>query len=125
MEHATLFTLGFERSRWLAARIATSAGNVANADTPGYRTREVASFEAAMNGIRVEIGRTHRSHIAPEHAPSHRYGSLPRAGTEKHSGNNVSLEAEMASLGEARSQQSALTGVLGAFHRMLLAGSRG
>ena len=73
---------------------------------------------------RVPIHRV--GHIEPEVGSSRGYDFVMRQSTEtKYSGNTVSLEVEMASLGDARSQQSLTTGVLGAFHRMLLSSSKG
>lgn len=120
-----IFRIGHERSRWLAARVAAVASNVANADTPGYRARDIPSFEDALGGVRVEVARTSTRHLAPEREAGERYGIVLREQVgEKHSGNSVSLDAEMASLGEARAQQAAVAGVIGAFHRMLLASVR-
>ena len=39
------FDLASRRLDWLAARQETVAGNIANADTPGARAQDVASFE--------------------------------------------------------------------------------
>jgi flagellar basal-body rod protein FlgB len=126
MQGLALFEIGHERSRWLAARVAAIASNVANADTPGYRTRDVPSFEAALSGARIEMRRSEPMHLAPAMAASSSYGLIPREGAiAKHSGNTVSLETEMALLGEARGQQAAVTGIMGAFHRLLLASARG
>lgn len=126
MQDMAVFRIGYERTRWLAARVAAVASNVANADTPGYRARDVPTFEDALDGVRVQVVRTSARHLAPEQAAGDRYGFVLRDQVgEKHSGNSVSLDAEMATLGEARGQQAAVAGVIGAFHRMLLASVRG
>jgi flagellar basal-body rod protein FlgB len=126
MQELAIFRVGHERSRWLAARVAAVAGNVANADTPGYRARDVAPFEAALNTARTQMARTEARHLTPDPVAGQDYGLAPREGAaEKHSGNTVALEAEMATLGEVRGQQAAVTGILGAFHRMLMASVRG
>lgn len=126
MESLAVFSLGHERSRWLAARVAAVAANVANADTPGYRARDIPSFKSAMEGARMEVARTREGHQVPDGVAGERYGVVMRdQPIEKHSGNSVSIEAEMATLGEARGQQTAVAGILGAFHRMLLASVRG
>lgn len=126
MQDLAVFSLGHERSRWLAARVAAVAANVANADTPGYRARDVPSFKSALEGARTEMARTRAGHQAPDSVAGDRYGVVLREQPiEKHSGNSVAIEAEMATLGEVRGQQAAVTGILGAFHRMLLASVRG
>lgn len=125
MMDLAVFSIGNARSRWLSARAAVIATNVANADTPGYRPRDVAPFEAVMRTVGSEIGRTRAGHVGSSDG-GRGYDLVPRtAAGGKHSGNGVSLEAEMATLGETRSQQSLVTGVVGAFHRMLLSSARG
>ncbi|MEZ4278052.1 MAG: flagellar basal body rod protein FlgB [Myxococcota bacterium] len=58
--------------RFRKAREAVIAGNVANADTPGYRRRDI-SFEGILEGARAGLARTHAGHLPngsgnPEHA---------------------------------------------------------
>ncbi|MGE0629211.1 MAG: flagellar basal body protein [Hyphomicrobiaceae bacterium] len=126
MQDLALFAIGHERGRWLAARVSALATNVANADTPGYQPRDVASFDAALKVAAVQMDRTEPGHLGAGGAVGGSYELVPRAsGVTKHSGNSVSLESEMASLGEARSQQSAVTSILGTFHRFLLASVKG
>jgi flagellar basal-body rod protein FlgB len=126
MNDLAVFRIGHDRARWLAARVAVVASNVANADTPGYRAKEISPFGSVLNEARIEMSRSQASHLAPAEEIGTRYRVAPREGkVEKHSGNSVSLEVEMAALGETKSQQSAVTAILGAFHRMLLSSSRG
>jgi flagellar basal-body rod protein FlgB len=126
MQDLALFSIGAQRCRWLSARIAAVAGNVANADTPGFKAQDVAPFEAVLRTAGVTLGRTQPAHLAPEIGGTGGLDLLPRTSPVlKHSGNGVSLELEMAALGEARSQHAAVTGILGAFHRLLLSASRG
>ena len=126
MQDLAIFAIAHQRTRWLEARTAVLAHNIANADTPGFQARDIAPFESTMNKVRVGIGRTQATHIVPEGLAGGEFELRPRDGSEgKISGNSVSLELEMASLGEARSQHSVVTGVLGAFHRMLMSSVRG
>lgn len=125
MQDLALFRIGKERASWLAARVAAVAANVSNADTPGYRARDIPSFEQALGGMRMEMSRTRDLHFAPNQIAGERYGMVLREGkADKHSGNTVSLDAEMAILGEARGQQALVTGILSSFHRLLLASVR-
>lgn len=121
-----VFALGFERTRWLAARLSVVAGNVANADTPGYKPRDVPSFENALTLARTDLYRTVAGHMAVDRPEGRAFEVIARDGAlGKHSGNAVSLETEMAALGETRSQQSMVTGLLSAFQRILLASTKG
>ena len=126
METASIMSVGFERNRWLGARVAVIAANVANADTPGYKARDIAPFGAAMSAVSIEQARTRPTHLALDDGRNRAFDTAPRAAAaSKHSGNAVSLETEMASLGDARSEQAKVAGILGAFHRMLLASAKG
>jgi flagellar basal-body rod protein FlgB len=126
MNDLAVFRIGHDRAKWLAARVAVVAANVANADTPGYRAKDISPFGSVLNDARIQMTRSQASHLAPDQTIEARYGVAPREGAiEKHSGNSVSLETEMAVLGETKSQQSSVTAILGAFHRMLLSSTRG
>ena len=126
MEDLALFSIASDRNRWLATRSAALADNIANADTPGFKARDVPSFEAAMNSASAAMLRTNANHMAPTQFGARTYDLVQRPGeVPKHSGNTVSLETELASLGETRSQHSLVSGVIGAFHRMLLTSVRG
>lgn len=85
-EGLEIFQLAGAQSRHAAARQAVVAQNIANADTPGYRARDVADFAETWRAMTAEArgGR----------------GELPMrvidAGTPASpNGNSVSLELEM------------------------------
>ena len=126
MEDLALFSIASDRNRWLATRSAALADNIANADTPGFKARDVPSFEAALSAANVAMQRTDANHLAPTQFGARTFDLVNRPGeVPKHSGNTVSLEAELANVGEVRSQHSLVSGVIGAFHRMLLSSVRG
>ena len=126
MQDLTLFAIGSQRNKWLAARSAALAGNIANADTPGYKARDVAPFEQALSALGVNVARTNAEHLGPNDPLGRQFDLVPREAYEpKHSGNNVSLEAEMTGLGQVRSQHAMVSGAVGAFQRMLMMCSRG
>ncbi|MBN9260291.1 MAG: hypothetical protein BGN89_15795 [Alphaproteobacteria bacterium 64-6] len=126
MDDLALFSIGSDRNRWLATRSAALADNIANADTPGFKARDVPTFEAALSSANVAMLRTNGNHLAPTQFGARTFDLVNRPGeVPKHSGNTVSLETELANLGETRSQHSLVSGILGAFHRMLLSSSKG
>ncbi len=126
MEDLALFSIASDRNRWLATRSAALADNIANADTPGFKARDVPSFEAALSAANVAMLRTDTNHLAPTQFGARTFDLVNRPGeVPKHSGNTVSLETELANVGEVRSQHSLVSGVIGAFHRMLLSSVRG
>jgi flagellar basal-body rod protein FlgB len=124
MTDLAIFSIGHARSRWLATRAAVIANNVANVDTPGFRPSDVGSFLHEMKA--VELRRSHSGHLKNPSLVGGEFGIEPRSvSPEKHSGNRVSIESEMAQLGQTRSQQALATGIVGAFHRMLMASTKG
>lgn len=126
MKDLAIFAVSSDRSRWLAARSAALASNIANADSPAYAAKDVVSFEQAMSSAGTTVART-----SAEHMSSGPYGraeieTVPRAGGErKHSDNTVNLETELAALGDTRAQHAAVTGVVASFHRMLMSSVKG
>ena len=64
MDDLALFSIASDRNRWLATRGAALADNIANADTPGFKARDVPSFEAALNSANAAMLRTNTNHLA-------------------------------------------------------------
>ena len=58
-----LFELASRHMTWLAERQALTAANIANADTPGYRARDVRPFSTALEGPAVTFITTMPGHI--------------------------------------------------------------
>ncbi len=83
------------------ARMAVIAENVANADTPGYKARDVPAFAEVYEAEGLEMRATRPGHLS---APSTAPASIPDTarGHESPNGNSVSLEAEMVKSVEAR-----------------------
>lgn len=116
-----LMELADRRADWAAVRQAAIAGNVANADTPDYRARDIEPFTAASGGTRFQLATTRPDHLAM--TPLAKNASEveeSRSWDVAHSGNTVSVDEELAKSAETqRSHNLALT-VRGAFHRMLM-----
>ncbi|MDC0739472.1 flagellar basal body protein [Cognatishimia sp. SS12] len=84
LDAQNLFELASRRLKWLSDRQKVVSENIANADTAGYRAREVEGFEAYM---RAAEGRE----VSPDAnilQSSHTWG-------EDLTGNNVVLEEQM------------------------------
>ncbi len=77
-----------------AGRMSLVAANVANADTPGFRAKDLPSFaevfaaDGAMRGSRP-------GHMGSGTSPGAEAVDVPSAGHQSPNGNSVSLEAEM------------------------------
>jgi flagellar basal-body rod protein FlgB len=122
MSQLYLFALASQHSRWLSARQAAVAGNVANANTPGYKAQEVAPFEAAMDSVRNEMTATNPKHMSlgeTRRTSSTQTAEQPEWET-MHSGNSVSLEQELIKAGEINRSYRLNTSVVKSFHRMML-----
>lgn len=50
-----IFQLASARMEWLAERQKVVAANIANADTPDYRARDVTSFEELLGGGGMQV----------------------------------------------------------------------
>lgn len=122
MSQLYLFALASQHGRWLSARQTAVAGNVANANTPGYKAQEVAPFEAAMDSVRNEMTATNAKHMSI--GDTRRTSTVPAAEQTEwetlHSGNSVSLEQELIKAGEINRSYRLNTSVVKSFHRMML-----
>ena len=122
MSQLYLFAMASQNNRWLSTRQAAVAGNVANANTPGYKAQEVAPFEAAMDSVRTEMTATNAKHLSL--GDTRRTSSAPVAEQTEwetmHSGNSVSLEQELIKAGEINRSYRLNTSVVKSFHRMML-----
>ena len=120
-----LLNLASRQLQHLATRQAVIAGNIANANTPGYRAQDVTPFRDVLDRTDLAMAATNGSHIGTG-APSERVTKTRNAEAWEvvHSGNSVSIEEQMMKAGEVARDQSLNTGVVKAFHRMLLASAR-
>ncbi|MET0156239.1 MAG: hypothetical protein ABW189_09100 [Rickettsiales bacterium] len=105
-----LETLLAEKLKHLGERQTVYARNLANADTPKYRTMTMESFsERTARRSRVPLptlARTHVAHLRMKPAYDSRVYADKDAEDFKPNGNNVSPERESLLLGEnAREQQ--------------------
>jgi flagellar basal-body rod protein FlgB len=96
-----------------AARQRLISENVAHADTPGYRARDIADFAATLESAPAFAARTTRpGHLAFGADP---HGFAPREvsayGAETPNGNTVSLEDQMMRAAEVRQEHDLALGV--------------
>jgi flagellar basal-body rod protein FlgB len=103
-----LFAVLKSRMRWLEERQKVLAENVANADTPHYRTRDLKQldFNAELNATvkaQVQLAATAPGHIAAPAGETTANPQGPRGGFEtKPSGNAVVLEEEMMKVAQTQ-----------------------
>lgn len=121
-----LFGLASRQANWLAARQTTISGNIANANTPGYRAKDVEPFADVLDKTKLAMAATDNGHIGFD-ASRPESMKVKKADTwdTVHSRNSVSLEQELIKAGEVDRQHSLNTSIVKAFHRMLMSTVRG
>lgn len=116
-----IFDLATQQSRWLSARQALIAGNIANSNTAGYRPMDVQSFDEVLAKSGTTLSTTNARHLGGNSLG----GDLGIGVTESGvpvtvAGNSVTLEEELTKAGEVRRGMELNTAIVKAFHRMIL-----
>jgi flagellar basal-body rod protein FlgB len=122
MQPLFLFGLASRHAQWASVRQAAISGNIANANTPGYKAVDVEPFTAVLDKTRLSMARTAEGHMAPPSATAS--AEKMRAGDGWDltvSGNSVSIEEQMLKADEVNRAYALNTSVVRSFHRMLLA----
>ncbi|KAB2668375.1 flagellar basal body rod protein FlgB [Ochrobactrum sp. LMG 5442] len=121
-----LFDLAARQAQWLSVRQATVAGNVANANTPDFRARDVQPFADVLDKTQLTMAATSPLHLEVEADGIAGARLRPDDITEQtHSGNTVDVEQEMMKAGEIAREYSLNTSIVKAFHRMMLSVAKG
>ncbi len=116
-----LFDLASRQAEWLSVRQATIAGNVSNANTPGFKAKDVEPFVDVLDRTQLAMASTSHGHLG--------FGALKSDAVRTteadtwqttHSGNSVALEEELMKAGEVSRSFSLNTSVVKAFHRLLM-----
>lgn len=118
MQPMQLFDLAFRQNEWLAQRQSVISSNVANANTPGYKAREVQSFDDAMQTA-MPMATTNPEHFAAPAFGTIRDGDSDGKAEVLVSGNNVNLEKEFLNSGEVMRSYTLNTQIMKTFDRML------
>ncbi|HLQ17516.1 MAG TPA: FlgB family protein [Tabrizicola sp.] len=83
------------------ARMAVIAENIANADTPGYKAKDMPAFAEVYESAGQDMRATRPGHLTAAASGTMPIPDVVR-GHEAPNGNSVSLEAEMVKSVEAR-----------------------
>ena len=120
-----LFELASSQARWLELRQSTIATNVANANTPGYKARDVEPFNKILDGLPVRLATTSPAHIQLSATETDTRTNAKKDSWEVvHSGNSVSVEQEMIKGGDVNREYSMNAAILRSFHRMMLSSAK-
>ncbi|MEL4375068.1 flagellar basal body rod protein FlgB [Brucella cytisi] len=126
MSSIHLFDLAARQAQWLSVRQATVAGNVANANTPDFRARDVQPFADVLDKTQLTMAATSPLHLEAKADGIAGARLRPDDITEQtHSGNTVDVEQEMMKAGEIAREYSLNTSIVKAFHRMMLSVAKG
>ena len=120
MEPIQLLDLAARKSVWLAARQATLASNVANANTPGYHAKDIAPFADVLAKTQLELSSTSGAHLTLANTGA---GTSEEANAfdVSETGNSVGVESEMIKAGEVNRDYATTTNIVKTFHAMLMA----
>jgi flagellar basal-body rod protein FlgB len=120
-----LFELASSQARWLEVRQSTIAANVANANTPGFKARDVEPFNKVLDATPVRLAQTSPAHMQLSPTETDARATAKKDSWEVvHSGNSVSLEQEMVKGGEVNRDYSMNSAIVRSFHRMLLSSAK-
>ena len=121
MADVYLNSLAAQRIGYLSSRQTLIAGNVANANTPGFKALDLKPFSATLQETAMTMATTNPLHLTPTaqelDPPRAREGDDANATV---SGNSIDLETEMVKLGEVTRDYSEATGIKKVFHQMMM-----
>jgi len=120
MTAVNLFKLASTQAKWLSVRQTAVANNIANADTPGYRSVDVEPFADVLSNATVRLNSTTSNHFgaSAQEVAFQVLDEEPAAVTNQ--GKPVSLEDELVKSGEIRHAFETNTAIVSAFNRMIL-----
>jgi flagellar basal-body rod protein FlgB len=126
-----LFDLVAQQRSALSTRQSLVAQNIANANTPGYKTLDIAPtgapFATALDSVAQRMTVTDPKHMSVGAIAAARpTPTKPGEGWETtHSGNSVSIEHEMMKAGDIRGAFTLDTNIMKSFHGMWLMSLKG
>ena len=82
----------------------TLAGNIANADTPGYQPRDLTPFLSQLTRTQIGLATTDPQHLSPAPDPLHLLAQ-PKPRERALDGNAVSLESELTKVADTETAQ--------------------
>jgi len=124
MDAVNLFKLASTQAKWLSLRQTTVANNIANANSPNYRSVDVEPFEAAVSNETVRLAATNASHFGMKDGASFQVVE-EQSSKLTTSGKPVSMEDELVKSSEIRHAFELNTAIVSAFHQMVLMTAKG
>jgi flagellar basal-body rod protein FlgB len=117
-----LFTLASQHERWATVRQAALTSNIANANTQGYTAVDIQPFSAVLDDTsQVTMARTEPGHLG---ASGDAGDPAERDWQVKQTDKPVAVEEQLMMADETNRAFTLDTGVVRAFHRMLMSAVR-
>jgi flagellar basal-body rod protein FlgB len=120
-----LFKVVSSQNHWLSVRQSLIAGNIANANTPGFKAQDVEPFEKVLHATSLVLATTKAGHMDLGAS------DVPVANPKDedsweitHSGNSVSLEQELIKANDVNRSYRLNTSIIKAFHGMLMSATK-
>ena len=121
MESIQLFELASRQAEWLSVRQSIVSGNIANANTPGFRAKDVTPFDAVLQNTTLPMAATNPMHISDPSTDRYVVESQVNEGSaEQLSGNSVELADELMKQGLVKRDYDLNTAIVKSFHKMML-----
>lgn len=125
MQPIQLFDLASKQAEWLTIRQEVVAGNIANANTPKFRAKDVTPFQAVLDKSDVTMARTNPMHLSGNDFSTSGSIDVKDAALDQEigvqeSGNTVGVAEELSKSGEIKRQYDLNTSLVSSFHRMML-----
>lgn len=125
MQPIQLFDLASRQAEWLTVRQQVVAGNIANANTPKFRAKDVTPFDAVLDKSDVTMARTNPAHLSGNDFSDSgdidvKDAALDQEIGVQESGNTVGLAEELSKSGDIKRQYDLNTSLVSSFNRMML-----
>jgi len=123
MQPIQLFALASKQAEWLSVRQEVVANNIANANTPEYKAKDVASFDAVLDNTSMRMARTNAAHFGDSTLSNNVKVEEAALNDEigiQESGNTVALSKELSKAGEVKRQYELSANLVKSFNSMML-----
>ncbi|ACE89724.1 flagellar basal body rod protein FlgB [Rhizobium phaseoli] len=125
MQPIQLFDLASRQAEWLTIRQQVVAGNIANANTPKFRAKDVTPFDAVLDKSDITMARTNPAHFSGNDFSETGDIDVKDAALDQEigiqeSGNTVGLAEELSKSGDIKRQYDLNTSLVSSFNRMML-----
>jgi flagellar basal-body rod protein FlgB len=102
-----LFALADRRMAWVDQRQQVLAQDIANADTPGWRARDLTPFAQQLRGLQTRMTQTSALHLTP---PSDQAaGVIVESGERAPDGNSVAIDRVLEQVANTDSAHELVT----------------